>query len=110
MRGLTRGEQKSFALHRRVASRVQADPSALQLVRQRLEWLRSKNPAGGRYYAEWDRLLSGPLDDLLEMLVNPSERACALRQESPFVDLVDQRERARIYRAVEDEIDRMANP
>ena len=110
MRGLTRGEQKSLALHRQVAARLQADPSALQLVRQRLEWLRSKNPAGGRYYDEWDQLLSGPPDDLIEILVSPSERACALRQESPFVDLVDQRERARIYRAVADEIDRMAKP
>jgi hypothetical protein len=109
MRSLTRGEQKSLALHRQVAARVQADPSALQTVHRRLQWLRSKNPAGGRYYDEWDRLLSGPLDDLLGMLVSPSERACTLRQESPFVDLVDQRERARIYRAVAAEIDRMAS-
>jgi hypothetical protein len=108
MEALTRGEQKSVALHQWVAARIQADPSALHVARQRLEWLRAKNPAGSRYYDEWERLLSGPLEDLLGALVSPSERACALRQESPFVDLVDQRERARIFRAVADEIDRLA--
>lgn len=76
----------------------------------RLEWLRVRNPAGGSYYDEWERLLTGPLDILLDALVSPSDRACALRQESPFVDLVDQRERARIFRAVADELDRALPP
>jgi hypothetical protein len=37
---------------------------------------------------------------LLDVVVSPSEDACALGHESPFVDLVDQRERDRIYGAV----------
>jgi hypothetical protein len=110
MRPLTRGERKSLALHRYIADRVQADPSTVGVVRRRLDWLRLKNPAGARYYDEWDRLLAGPLDVMLDLLASPTERACALRQESPFVDLVDQRARARIYRAVADEIDGIPAP
>lgn len=106
MGSLTRGEQKSLALHRALAVTVRADPSVLATVRRRLEWLRSVNPAGAAYHDEWARLLDGPLDTLLDVMVSPSPHACALRQENPFVDLVDQKERARIYRAVSDSLDR----
>ena len=102
MTALTRGELKVLALHRAVASRLRNDPSLLSLATARLEWLRVKNPSGARYYDEWASLFDGPLDALLDVVASPSEHACALRQESPFVDLVDQRERARIYRAVSD--------
>jgi hypothetical protein len=107
MMPLTRGELKALALHRAVALRLRDDPSLVSLAKNRLEWLRVKNPAGGRYYDEWARLLDGPLDALLDVVVSPSEQACALRQESPFVDLVDQRERARIFKAVSNESDRV---
>lgn len=110
MATLTRGEQKALALHRTVAARLRADPSLVALVRARVRWLRARNPAGASYYDEWERLLSGPLDALLNVVVNLSERACALRQESPFVDLVDQKERARIYREVSERFDRTPAP
>jgi hypothetical protein len=106
MATLTRGEQKALALHRAVAARLRADPSLVSLASARLRWLRSQHPAGVAYYEEWERLLSGPLHILLDVMASQSERACALRQESPFVDLVDQKERARIYRAVSDQCDR----
>jgi hypothetical protein len=109
MRPLTRGEEKSLALHRWIANRLEEDPLLLDVVKRRLEWLRTKNPAGRRYYDDWARLLDGTMPDLIAVLVSPSETACALRQESPFVDVVDQKERARIFRAVSHEIDgRMA--
>jgi hypothetical protein len=78
----------------------------VSLASERLQWLRAKNPAGFSYYDEWERLLGGSLDALLDVVISPSERACALRQESPFVDLVDQKERARIYREVSARVDR----
>jgi hypothetical protein len=101
-----RGEQKSLALHRALAVTLRADPSLRVVVQRRLDWLRGRNPAGVAYYDEWARLFRGPLETLLDVMVDPSAGACALRQESPFVDLVDQRERARIYRAVAEAIDR----
>src|SRR5262245_61585302 len=103
---LSRGELKSLALHRSLAAKVQADPSLLRLVRKRLQWLRGKNPAGDRYYDRWSQLVDGRLEHLLAVMTDDSEDSCALRQESPFVDLVDQKERARIYRGVAEEFDR----
>jgi hypothetical protein len=103
---LTRGEQKSLALHRALAVKVRTNPSLLAVARRRLEWLRGRNPAGAAYSDEWKRLLESPLETLLDVMVSPSVHACALRQENPFVDLVDQKERARIYRTVSDAIDR----
>jgi hypothetical protein len=110
MATLTRGEQKALALHQAIAARLRADPSLASLASARLRWLRERNPAGASYHGEWERLLGGPLDALLDVVVSPSERACALRQESPFVDLVDQKERARIYRTVSDALARTPPP
>ena len=107
---LTRGELKALALHRSIADRLRAEPALRSQAHLRLDWLRARNPAGAWYYDEWARLLDGSLDVLLDVLVSPSERACALRQESPFVDLVNQRERARIYRAVAEDLARSSRP
>ena len=110
MERLTRGEMKALALHTAVAERLRHEPSLVSLARERVRWLRRRNPAGSGYYNDWERLLDGPLPPLLDMMVSRSERACALRQESPFADLVDQRERARIYRLVVQELDGVPRP
>ena len=110
MRHLTRGERKSVALHRAIADRLRADPSLVAVARTRLDWLRARNPAAASYYDRWAQLLDGPPEQLLGVMVSPSDEACALRQENPFVDLVDQRDRARIYRTVSDEIERTLRP
>lgn len=98
MNTLTRGEQKSLALHRFVAARISTDASLVVVAKARLRWLRDKNPSGAPYYDLWEALLDGPVDMMIDVMLSPSERSCALRQENPFVDLVDQKERARIYR------------
>jgi len=98
MQCLTRGEKKSLAYHEVVAARLRADPKLIEIAQQRLRWHRDSNPAGKAYYDRWERLLSGPLEVLIAAMLDPSPRGCALRQENPFVDLIDQRERAAIYR------------
>lgn len=106
MHSFTRGEQKSLAYHRAVAQKLRANPSLVDNVSRRLQWLREMNPAARAYYDEWQRLLQGSFDDLIAALLSESERSCALRQENPFCDLVSQPERAAIYRAVAQQIDR----
>lgn len=106
MRNLTRGEQKSLAMHKAVAAKVRAQPFLLSKARERLQWLRNKNPAAVSYYDDWADLLDGNIETLLAAMVDPSEHACALRQENPFVDLVDQKERARIFREIAETLDR----
>jgi hypothetical protein len=102
---LTRSEEKALALHRAIAAKLRDDPSLLAVVRHRLGWLRTRNPAGAVYYDRWARALDGRTEALLALMESTSSDACALRQESPFVDLVDQKERAAIYRAVAHTLD-----
>jgi hypothetical protein len=95
---LARTEKKALALHRWLAQRVRDNPALVFRAKERIDWLMEMNPAGMPYYRKWNVLLDGPLDVLLDVMICSSEHACALRQESPFVDLVDQRERARIFK------------
>lgn len=91
-------DERSLALHRAVAEKVAADPATLKEPRARVEkWIRggSVHPD---YARAWQAALAGPLDELLELLRDPGERAAALRQVSPFAGVLDPRERWQILR------------
>ena len=95
-------EERSLALHRRVAELVRAEPSLLGPVRARL---REAIAAGGRsapYSRAWLALVDGPMDALVERLVADDDEARALRQSTPFAGLVGPRERWAIWREVYD--------
>lgn len=52
-----------------------------------------------RPYAEaWEAILRRPLEELIEFLVDPGERARQLRQASPFTGVLAPRERWAILR------------
>jgi hypothetical protein len=91
-----RAEARSLALHREVARRILERPELLGPVRARVNgWLRDGTVA--RAYAEaWREILSRDLDQLLEAVVDPSERGRDLRQCTPFAGILDPRTRWRI--------------
>lgn len=91
-----RNEARSLALHREVARRIREQPELLEPVRARVDgWLREGTVA--RTYAEaWRELLSRELDELLEAVIDPSERGRDLRQCTPFAGVIDPRTRWRI--------------
>jgi len=105
VQNLNRGERKSLAYHQVIAARLSADPALRSVALTRLQWYLERNPHSASYYRRWSELLTGPISELIEVLVGTSQECCALRQENPFVDLISQRERAAIYRRVVDEID-----
>lgn len=84
-------------MHRLVAAKVQADPTLLDRARDNLRrWLRmedSPTPA----LTEWERVLSGSVDQVTQVLTDPSERATRLRQSSPFAGVLTEAERKAIY-------------
>jgi len=45
---------------------------------------------------EWEQLLNGPIDQLLEMITSRSDRGNELRQNSPFAGVLSERERSRV--------------
>lgn len=98
-------DHRSLAIHRLVAERISADPRVLDIPRKRVaEWQRTctMNP---KYPRAWSELLNGPIERLLEMLVDPSEAATELRHVSPFAGIVDMPTRERIWREVKERLD-----
>jgi hypothetical protein len=91
-------EQRSLELHRAVAERLRGDPSLLDRARRRVEgWLRDGTTA--RAYADaWREILARPADEVARFLEDPDERACQLRQTSPFAGFLDARTRWAVWR------------
>jgi hypothetical protein len=85
-------DRRSLALHAEVARRVRTNPELRRAARERLSRISSA------YREAWSSFLDGPLDRLLEMLIDESEAATALRQASPFSFVIDPKTRQRILR------------
>jgi hypothetical protein len=94
------GEERSIAMHAAIAARLVAEPELVSRARQRVAgWLADGSVA--RPYAEaWRQLLALPPAELARTLVDPGERARALRQASPFAGALPPAERWAIRRAV----------
>ena len=93
-------EERSLAIHRVVADRLRQDPRLVDAARTRVAGWLDDGSVHAVYAEAWRELLSGPIERLLETLIDPSERARALRQCSPFAGVVDPRTRWRIWREV----------
>jgi len=92
-------ERRSLRYHTAIAARMLSDSSIVQRAQARVEaWLRSGDVA--RYYAEgWRDILSRAPDEIRAFLSDPSERACAFRQVSPFAGVLGPRERWQLWAA-----------
>lgn len=102
MRGHAVAEARSISLHAAVADRLRDDPELITQARARIEeWLQSGR-IHPRYAAAWRDVLSSDLESICATLVDPSESAAALRQNTPFVGVLDAHTRWRILRAAGD--------
>jgi hypothetical protein len=93
-------DERSLALHRAVAERLERNGAIVEKARERvLDWHRTGLLA--RPLADaWLEILGRPLPELMAFLVDPGERARRLRQASPFAGVLDARTRWRIWRDV----------
>jgi hypothetical protein len=98
-------EERSLALHREIAAILERDPSRIADARARVRRWQAEDAVSASYADEWARLLSGPLEELRGVLVDPGEHARALRQSTPFAGYVDPRRRWRIWREVRARLD-----
>jgi hypothetical protein len=99
--GLSVAALRSRRLHESVAKRLIQKPELLTTARDRLQFLRHANPYGASYHDRWAELLAGPVEPLLRELTEASERADALRRESPFTTLVPPVDRERIFKSLQ---------
>ena len=93
---LTRDQRRSLWLGYAIAGKLVADPAGVVgKARRNLDKLRQIHArgAGRRWLDEWERLLEGPLDDILEALTSRTPRARELRQNSPFAGVLTESER-----------------
>lgn len=93
-----RAQERSLAAHRLIAARLLDDSAVVERAKGRLQrWTRE-----GRIHLEWSSrwsaLLERPLQDIAEVLVDPSQSD--LRQTSPFAGEIDPRERWKLWRSV----------
>ncbi len=95
--GHERIDQRSIALHRAIAEKIEADPKLLDIARDNLQrW--APAAARSRPYADaWREILDRPLPELLHLLTEDSERMRALRQATPFAGVLSPAERWAIY-------------
>lgn len=101
---LTRDQQRSLWLAYAVAGRIVVDPARARLVAtENLERMReSSRGQARRWLDEWERLLAGPIERVLEVLVSPSPKGRELRQNTPFAGVVGETERVAVLEAWKD--------
>lgn len=93
-------ELRSLEYHRKVAERLRADPSLIEIARKRVQRWHEGGQLHPQYAAAWDEVLARPLEAILAFLVEDNDQAQTLRHVSPFAAFLDYRERLRIWREV----------
>jgi hypothetical protein len=84
-------DQASLEMARRVADRLRLNPQLLEIARANLaRWSRQNAAVASllRSYAEWEDVLSRPVDEICDLLCSHTEDAQRLRQNSPFVGVL----------------------
>ena len=80
-------DRVSLALARRVAERLRARPELVEVARANLSRWKQRNadtPSLLRCYAEWENILTRPLEQVCAVLVAETDEGQRLRQNSPF--------------------------
>jgi hypothetical protein len=91
-------DNRSLAMARVIVKKIDDDPEhrGLEVARSVCRrWNRSRtSPA----ISEWLDILQKPWDQIRSVLLDEGERGKRLRQSSPFIGILSNKERWRIYR------------
>ena len=90
-------DARSLALHELVARKIEASPALLDKARANLRRWQVSSDSPSLAFAEWEHILDEPLEQVLALLVERSERATRLRQSSPFCGILTEAERRVVY-------------
>jgi hypothetical protein len=93
-----RARARGLAYHRAVARRLRK-PMVEEARHVLFRW-REQGRIDQRYADRWERLLDRPVPEIRRALVDESQEAEDLRQNSPFAGLLSEPERRRIVREV----------
>lgn len=95
-------DARSLVLHCAVARKLLEDPTLVDRARATLaSWKRNAPRPRPGYFAEWERMMRRPPEEIAGFLASMSDDAVRLRQCSPFAPLLSPEQRRRIYAAFE---------
>jgi excisionase family DNA binding protein len=95
----TRDQDRSLWLGYAIAGKLTVDPpGVMEKARTNLAHLKRVHSGGPsrRWLAEWEKLLDGPAEGVLDALTSRAPRARELRQNSPFAGVLSEEERRRV--------------
>jgi hypothetical protein len=92
-------DRRSLALHQAIADKLREHPDLLAVARDNLDRWSKTQQRSRPYFEAWRELLGLPLEELLNAVVEDSERMTALRQSSPFAGILEPKERWSTYDA-----------
>jgi hypothetical protein len=102
-----RTEELSLRLFMTMAEKIRENPDPhLSNAKRFIEKWRDQHPGPGGaayYFNRWELLLDGPLNELLDFMVSPSQDARDMRQAAPFVHVLSNKERWGILRNFSEE-------
>lgn len=93
-------ELQSLAYHRLVAERL--DEQLVDEARRRLEQWRTNGRIHTSWADQWERTLAMPIPKIAKTISSDTKAARALRQTTPFAGVLNEQERRRLVRAVEE--------
>ncbi len=98
---LNKDQRRSLWLAYAIAGCIAENPiSALRLARKNLETMRrTSRGQANRWLDEWELLLKGPIENVLEQLVSRASKGREMRQNIPFAGLLTDTERQNVLSA-----------
>ena len=91
--GHERIDRMSFRLHQAIAAKLRAHPELLAIAHDNLDRWSKLNSRTQPYWDKWREMLALPLEQLLDLMLEDSERMTALRHTSPFAGVLTPKER-----------------
>lgn len=96
---LTREDRRSLAIHEAIAKRLQAEPeSVIGQARGTLDLMMKRHPGATPLLAEWDAILGRPTSEIVDVFLDPRQKARDLRQVTPFAGILSPGERTEVYK------------
>ena len=87
-------DERSLAMHRLVAARIEQDPAMFVKAKATLaRWRNCVSTSSQPWLDEWERLMDRGVEACLAEALEDSQKAAALRKSSPFSGVLSNRER-----------------
>lgn len=89
-------EQRIYWMHQTIADRIKADPGLLEVARANIRRWRERS-GDKPWMREWERILERGAAGVVALLQEHSDTANRLRSSTPFVGILNERERQKFY-------------